>query len=335
MKANFFQKKEKKKEVRREEVVNEEDAIKNILSEQRVAFKAVSKALLMRYMSMADYWQFNYHFRYNILDHNASRLREQKKTLFKTQERCQQDMQDKYGMKTANFLHGETMNVEKEKFLKRERNRDLQQMREDAEIETSEEKMFLNSFSFAKRYLESTEDVSLITLGPYVQGKYLGYDNVGFRQWYHYQMSFLDIQDLILSECTQAIGKISPFLEGRFQKSCADLIRAMLDEMLKLFNCRVTNEQIIEKLPIRTPKVLEIMKKKVPILTETVDREFRKKIESQLIELKIAYMLSKYYRLIGNWEKSYVLLFSAYRQTRGVSQSHPGRAEIRGLVRHL
>lgn len=290
-------------------------------------------------------------------------LHNQKRALVDKQEKNLQEMKDLYGKRTANFLRGPIMEERKEQFQRWERNNEEYKRQQDREIEESETQMFLNSFSFAKHYLARNEDLSLISLHKYLQGPRLGYDNVGMRHWLHYQLNFLEIVDLIITECSTAMKKIMPFLESRFQKSCAELIRAMLHELLLLFNCRVTEVEVSNSLPLPSEdsllreavddqmrknwhkltredkyklipkKTLEevrelhrvlqkahhIMLKKISIITETVSQQFKKKIETQLVDLKIAWMYSKFYGLIGNWEKSYVLLSRAYRESKGVT----------------
>ena len=62
-------------------------------------------------------------------------------------------MENLYGKRTATFLRGAIMKERKDQFIKWEKNKEEYKRNKNQEIELTEQKMFLNSFAFAKSFL--------------------------------------------------------------------------------------------------------------------------------------------------------------------------------------
>ena len=320
-KKSFFKTKARQPhpEKRPKEIESEEESMKAILLEITQCSKAVQQSIVQLYFSMAQYWQTSYEFRYRVLDAKTNFVYEKMKRVIQRQEKNLLKMEEEYGKRTAARLRGAMINKRKQDFLRWEKENNEFKLQKNIEIEQSEERMFVNSFIYSKKFLSCKQTVSLTHLVE-IQAdklpKMRAYDNMGFKSWYHYQINFEEIAETILAQVAESIQKIEPFLDKRFQKSCADLLKGMLDSTLKMLRCRVNPKDLLAMLPSTSPKIAKIMKDKVSLLTETVDAFLVQTVAYKLTDLKLAFMYSQYFRLIENLEKSYFLLNKAFRESR-------------------
>jgi len=326
-KKSFFKTKTRPvyQDKRPKEIENEEESMKLILFDITQSSKSVHIAIIQRYYSIAQYWQSSYEFRYRVLDAKTNFVYEKMKRVIQRQEKILQKMEEEYGKRTAARLRGAIINKRKQDFLRWEKENNEFKLQKNIEIEQSEERMFVNSFIYSKKYLSCKQTVSLMNLAEIKADKLpkmRAYDNMGFKSWYHYQINFEEISQIILSNVTGSIQKIEPFLGKRFQKSCADLLKGMLDSTLKILRCRMKPKDLLAMLPATSHKISSIMNNKISLLTDTVDAFLVQTVIYKLTDLKLAFMYSQYFKLIENLEKSYFILNKAFRESRSAVEKY-------------
>ena len=88
-------------------------------------------------------------------------------------------------------------------------------------------------------------------------------------------------------------------------------------------------QEVINRLPPKQVKGAAIIDSKIPLMIEAIETALRKKISIQLVETKIAWMFSRYYKLIENPEKGYMIMAKAFKQSMQVASSYSlGHLEV-------
>ena len=263
--------------------------------------------------------QANFLFRYRILGVNLQKQYTSKRVQMDRLETNFVHMESVYGKRMANFLRGKVTKEAKDQHQKWEAHIAEYKRQQDLEIENTELMMFLNAFHFSEAFLKSDDLVSLTSLKPsqLMDRNRMGFDNVGMQVWFQYIMNFREIINILVTKCQEVVQIVEPFVGARFQKPHSDLIRGLLEGLVGLLNQRITPVKVNSALKCPNPKVTEIMNRMVPIIVKEVNKNLEKSLEINLLELKVANIHAKYYTLIQNREKAYVLLFKAFKQMKG------------------
>jgi hypothetical protein len=303
--------------------LDQEKALKEMLDSLKESFKEVRKKVLKRIESIVVFWQKNYIFRFHSLNHSIQLMLKDQRNIVAKQEKTLRKMVIKYGHRVASFLHGEIMQTRKKEFKDWEEKHEVYKRTTEEEIERSETQMFLNYFSYIPKHLQQNQLLSLLHLKPSKALK-INFDNVGFRNFYQYLISFEDINELIVVECRRCIELISPFLDQKYKKSYLEYILQMLKHLVGILHWKFTEEEVIAIIPkIKGfDHIYDKMVEKTKIIIDALYLNHQKQMESHLLNLKIAFLFSKYYLRISNEEKSYRILRKAMKDVKPMLEQY-------------
>jgi hypothetical protein len=273
---------------------------------------------MARYEALIIYLKRGCQFRYNILDANRNKTFTLKQNLLSKQEKNLIEMETLYGKRTAAYLRGELMRESKKKYVEWEKRYKLKQEMLDQEVKDTEVKMLINSLYFVKKYLISNEPISLITMKvkQNTSKSKIGYDNVGNMKFLPYFLLFTEIIDLLNEASFHWISLIEPYLGSKYQQQHVELVRSLLDKLLAIHKGSVKIEDLLQFADCTDSRVRQIIKSQIPIIHGQIESFYKRRTDTMLTELKIAWMYSQYYNYIGNEEKAYMLLSKAYKQCR-------------------
>ena len=316
----FFKAKKQKAlaEARLKEIESEESNIKLIIKDIILLQPKLETALFNRFLRIAQLMQANFLFRYKLLGATLQKEYTSRRVRMERLEKNFVQMESVYGKRMATFLRWKVTKEAKDQHQKWEKQIAEYKQQQDLEIENTELMMFLNTFNFSEAFLRSDDLISLTSLesASLMKRNRMGFDNVGMETWFQYIMNFREIINILVTKCQEIVLIVEPFVGPRFQKAHSDLIRGLLEGLVGLLNQRITSTKVAGALKTSNPKVADIMTRMVPIIVKEINKNLEKSLEMNLLELKVANIHAKYYTLIQNREKAYVLLFKAFKQMK-------------------